>query len=73
MLYYCLKCTEILKNINLAVPETSNGKTMLLLKCAICGSKKSRFIEEQEARGILSSLGLKTQLSKVPLFGDILF
>ena len=46
---------------------------MLLLKCAICGSKKSRFIEEQEARGILSSLGLKTQLSKVPLFGDILF
>ena len=46
---------------------------MLLLKCAICGSKKSRFIEEQEARGILSSLGLKIQLSKVPLFGDILF
>ena len=46
---------------------------MLLLKCAVCGSKKSRFIEEQEARGILSSLGLKTQLSKVPLFGDILF
>ena len=46
---------------------------MLLLKCAIRGSKKPRFIKKQEASGILSSLGLKTSLSKVPLLGDILF
>ena len=46
---------------------------MLLSKCAICGSKKSRFIKKQEASGILSSLGLKTPLSKITLFGDILF
>ena len=46
---------------------------MLLSKCAICGSKKSRFIRKQEARGFLSSLGLKTPLSKIPLSGDILF
>ena len=46
---------------------------MLLSKCAVCSSKKSRFIKEQEAKGILSSLGLKTPLSKIPLLGDILF
>ena len=53
--------------------RTSNGKTMLLPKCNICGSKKSGFIKEQEARGILSSLGLKTPFSKVPLLGDVSF
>ena len=46
---------------------------MLLSKCAICGSKKSRFIRKQEASGFLSSLCLKTPLSKIPLSGDILF
>ena len=46
---------------------------MLLSKCAIRGSKKSRFIKKQEATGILISLGLKTSLSKIPLLGDILF
>ena len=42
-------------------------------KCADCGIKKSRFVKEQEAKGLLSSLGLKTRLSKIPLFGDIFF
>ena len=46
---------------------------MILSKCAICGAKKSRFIKKQEAKGVLSSLGLKTPLCKVPLLGDILF
>ena len=46
---------------------------MLLLKCAICGSEKSKFIKKQEASGILNSLGLKTLLSKIQLFGNILF
>ena len=45
---------------------------MLLSKCIACGSKKSRFMKEQEAKGLLSSLGLKTPLNKVPLL-DILF
>ena len=62
---YCLKRR---KN-----SDTSNGKTMLLSKCAIYGSKKSRFIKKQEASGILSSLGLRTPLSKVPLSCNILF
>ena len=42
-------------------------------KCADCGIKKSRFLKEQEAKGLLSSLGLKTRLNKIPLFGDIFF
>ena len=46
---------------------------MILPKCTICGSKKSRFIKNQEAKGLLSFLGLKTPLSKVPLLVDILF
>ena len=46
---------------------------MLLSKCAICGSKKSRFIKKQEVNGILSNLGLKTPLNAIPSLGDILF
>ena len=46
---------------------------MLLSKCGKCGSKNSRFIKNQEAKGILSNLGIRTPLSKVPLLGDILF
>ena len=46
---------------------------MILSKYAICGSKKSRFIKNQESKGLLSNLGIRTQLSKVPILGDILF
>ena len=70
---YCLKGKENSENINPRVSKTSNGKTMLLSKCAICGSKKSRFIKKQEESRILSGLGLRSPLSKLPLFGDILF
>ena len=48
-------------------------KTMLLSKCAICGTKKSRFIKEQETSELLSSLGIKAPLNKIPLLGYILF
>ena len=46
---------------------------MILSKCAICGSKKSKFIKHQEAKGLLSKSGIKTPLSKIPVLGDILF
>ena len=52
--------------------KTKNGKP-LLSKCAVCGNNKSRFMEEQEAKGLLNSLGLKTPLSNIPLLGKILF
>ena len=70
---HCLKCKKHTKNINPQVSSTSNGKVMILSKCAICGSKKSRFIKNQEAKGLLSNLGIKTPLSKVPILDDILF
>ena len=70
---YCLKCRKDTENINPSVSSTSNGKAMILSKCAICGSKKSRFIKNQEAKGLLSNLGIRTPLSKVPVLGDILF
>ena len=60
-------------NINPQVSKTSNGKLMILSKCAICGSKKSKFIEKQEVKGILSSPSIKIPLSKIPLLGDVLF
>ena len=46
---------------------------MILSKCAICGSKKSKFINKQEASGLLSKLGIKIPLSKIPILGDVLF
>ena len=61
----CLKCKEYTQNINPQVSSTSNGK-MILSKCAIFGSKQSKFIKKQEAKGLLSTLGIKTPLSKVP-------
>ena len=70
---YCLKCKKHTKNIEPQVFSTSNGKLMILSKCAICGSRKSRFIKKQDAKGILSSLGIKTPLNKIPLLGDVLF
>ena len=73
MLSYCLKCKKNTESINPKVLETTNGKTMILSKCAICGSKKSKFIEEQQAKGLLSNLGLRTPLKKIPVLGDILF
>ena len=70
---YCLKYRKNTENINPRFSKTSNGKTMLLSKCAIFESKKSRFIKNQEAKGLLSNSGIRTPLSKVPVLGDILF
>ena len=57
---YCLKCRNDTENINSKVSKTSNGKLMLLSNCAICNSKKLRFLKNQEAKGLLSNLGIKT-------------
>ena len=51
---YCLKCKKNTENIYPDVSSTSNGRLMILSKCRICGSKKSRFIKNQEAKGLLS-------------------
>ena len=72
MLTYCLVCKENTKNIDAKMIKTKNGMLVLLSKCAVCSNKKSRFMKEQEAKGLLSNLGIKTPLSKIPLL-NVLF
>ena len=61
------------ESVDSKVLKTKNGRPMLLSKCAVWGNKKSRFIKEREAKGLLSNQGLKTPLNKIPLLSDILF
>ena len=70
---YCLKRRKDTENIDLKVSSSSNGRAMILSNCGIYGSKKSRFIKNEEAKGLLSKLGIKTLLNKVPILGDISF
>ena len=70
---YCLKCKKHTKNINPQISNTSIGRIMILSKCSICDSKKSRFIKKQEAKGLLNKLGIKALFSELPILGDILF
>ena len=63
MLYYCLSCIKEYKKI-----ESKNPK-----QCAVCDSKKLRFIKEHGTSGLLSNLTLKIPSSKIPTLGDILF
>ena len=69
---HCLRCKKNTENIYSGVSKTSNNKTILFSKCAICDTKEARFVKKQGS-GMLSILGLKTPLSKIPLFADILF
>ena len=70
---YYLNCKKDTENINTRASNTINGRTIILSKCAICGSKKLRFIKNQKAKGLLSNLVVRTPFSKVPILGDILF
>ena len=69
---YCIVCKENTDNINSNVVKTKNGRLMLMSKCSICGNKKSRFMKEQEGKGLLNNLGIRTPLSKIPLL-NVLF
>ena len=71
MKIYCSKCKKDTENVNPKASSTSNGKAMILSKCAICGSKKPRFIKNQKAKGLLSNLGIRIPLSKVAVLGEI--
>ena len=73
MLSYCLKCRKNTESKNLKVSRTKHGRIMLSSKCALCDTKKSKFIKQEEASRLLSSLGIKTPLSKIPLLGTLLF
>ena len=63
---YCLKCRKIVENKNLNVLRTKNRRIMLLSKCAECNGKKTKFLKEEDAKGLLSSIGIKALLCQIP-------
>ena len=69
---YCVKCKKYTENIDPKIIRTKNSRLVMQSKCSVCGIKKSRFVKEQEAKGLLSNLGIKTSLSKIPLL-NVLF
>ena len=71
MLAYCSKWKKNTENIDAKRIKTKNGRFLLSSKCAVCGSKKSKFMKEQEAEELFSNLGIRTPLSKIPLLGDL--
>ena len=73
MLSYCLKYWKNAGSKNLQVVNSKNRRRMLSSKSEVCGSKISKFIKEQEASRLLSSLGVKAPLSKIILVGPLLF
>ena len=68
-----MKCSENPESKNPKIVRTKNGRIMILSKCAVCDSKESKFIQQQEANGLLSSLRIKTPSSRIPLVGRLLF
>ena len=69
---YWVKCSKTNENLNWKIFKTKNGRLIMQSTCADCGTKKSRFAKEQEAKGLLSNLGIKVPLSKTPLL-NVLF
>ena len=64
---YCVKCRKNTENLNSKIFKTKNGRLIMQSKCPVCEIKKSRFVREQEAKGLLSNLGIKTTLSQILL------
>ena len=61
---YCIKCKKDTENIDPKIVRTKNNRLLMQTECSDCRNKKSRFVKEQEAKGLLSNLGIKTPLSK---------
>ena len=69
---YCIKCRQDTQNIDPKIVRTKNNRLTMQSKCPVCRIKKSRFVKEQEAKGLLSNLGIRTPLSKISLL-NLLF
>ena len=69
---FCVKCRKNTENFNSTIFKTKIGRLIMQSKRANCGIKKPRFVKEQEAKGLLSNLGIRTPLSKIPLL-NVLF
>ena len=64
---YCVKCKRDTGNLNSKIFRTKNNRLIMQSKSPVCGIKKSRFVKEQEVKDLLSNLGIRTPLSKIPL------
>ena len=67
-----MKYRKDTENIDPKMARTKNNRLVMQSKCSVCEIKKSRFVKEQEPKGLLSSLGITTPLSKIPLL-NVLF
>ena len=68
----CVKCKKDTENIDPKIFRTKNNTLIMQSKCPVCRIKKSKFVKEQEAKGLLSNLGIRTPLTKIPLL-NVLF
>ena len=71
MKIYCLKCRRDTEIIDTKMIRTKNNRLIMQSKCPVCGTKRSRFVKEQEAKDLLSNLVIKTPLSKIPLLNTL--
>ena len=69
---YCVKSKKDTENIDPKIFKTKNNRLIMQSKCSVCKNKKSRFVKEQEAKGLLSNLAINTPFSKIPLL-NVLF
>ena len=69
---YCVRCRKDTNNINPKIFKTKKNKLLVQSTCSDCKNKKSRFVKEQDAKGLLSNLGINTPFSKIPLL-NVLF
>ena len=69
---YCVKCGRDTENIDSKMVRTKSNRLIMQSKCPVCRIKKSRFVEEQDVKGLFSNLGIKTPFSKIPLL-NVLF
>ena len=69
---YCVRCRKDTENIDPKMVRTKNNRLVMPSRCSVCGIKKSRFVKEQKAKGLLSNLRIKAPLSKILLL-NVLF
>ena len=69
---YCIVCKKDTENKNPKVFKTKNERLILKSVCSECNNKKSTFVSKNEGSGLLSNLGIRTPLSKVPLLNVLL-
>ena len=68
---YCLKCGKDTENLDSKTFRRKNNRLIMQSKCSNCRTKKSKFIKEQEAKGLLNDLGFNTPFSKIPLLNAL--